>query len=124
VSLTHYGTLGVERAATDQEIRAAYRALAGQHHPDRGGDHDAMARITVAYDWLRDRREAYEDFLIMCATDCGACNGEGRTYKQKGFTARVAVRCKACNGEGVTHVNGAINVMRMGNDAPARRKKR
>lgn len=30
-----YGILGVERAATDQEVKKAYRQLMNQHHPDK-----------------------------------------------------------------------------------------
>ena len=35
---TYYEILGVEKNATQREIKKAWRKLARQHHPDRGGD--------------------------------------------------------------------------------------
>lgn len=122
MALTHYGTLGVDRTASQEEIRAAYRALASQHHPDRGGDHETMAGITVAYEWLSGRREEYDSLLELVGTACGKCGSDGRTYKQKGFGARVPVRCKACNGEGYVEVRGVTSVVKLG--GTARRKRR
>lgn len=60
----HYATLGLDRRCTDAQIRAAYRVLAKQHHPDvNQGSADASARtqaINAAYEVLGDselRRE-------------------------------------------------------------------
>lgn len=44
--------LGLSSHATREEIEAAYRRLAAQHHPDRGGDSQQMARINAARDQL------------------------------------------------------------------------
>ncbi len=33
--LTHYDTLGIERDATDQQVRVAFRNLALKYHPDK-----------------------------------------------------------------------------------------
>jgi hypothetical protein len=44
--------LGVGPAATEAEIRAAYRAKMSQAHPDRGGRHADAARLTAARDRL------------------------------------------------------------------------
>jgi curved DNA-binding protein CbpA len=55
VTLTdHYSVLGVKRTADRATIRAAYRALARQSHPDLGGDEDRMARINEAWRVLGD----------------------------------------------------------------------
>lgn len=41
--------LGVSRKCTREEVKAAYRRLASQHHPDKpGGSHAAMAELNVA----------------------------------------------------------------------------
>lgn len=45
-----FQVLGVGANATREEVEQAHRRLAMEHHPDRGGDHDAMARINAARD--------------------------------------------------------------------------
>ena len=63
-----YSVLGVQRAASDDEIKKAYRKLAMQYHPDRNnGSREAEERfkeITEAYDVLRDpnKRAAYDRY--------------------------------------------------------------
>lgn len=46
--------LGVTERATPDEIKAAYRRLAREHHPDNGGDPARMAAINHAYEALTD----------------------------------------------------------------------
>src|ERR671935_79650 len=64
----YYEVLGVARTATDAEIKAAFRKLAMQHHPDRNpGDKDCEHRfkeINEAYEVLKDgdKRAAYDRF--------------------------------------------------------------
>ncbi len=48
--------LGVDQHATVEEIEYAYRRLAQQCHPDKGGSTDAMARINAARDALMESR--------------------------------------------------------------------
>jgi curved DNA-binding protein len=50
----HYQTLGLSRTATAEEIKRAYRRLASQHHPDKGGDTQQFQAIQQAYDVLSD----------------------------------------------------------------------
>ena len=63
-----YVTLGVERAAADDDIKKAYRKLAMAYHPDRnGGSKEAEEKfkeITEAYDVLRDpqKRATYDRY--------------------------------------------------------------
>ena len=49
-----YEVLGVERNATDRDLRTAYRRLALEHHPDQGGCEETMARLNHARDVLCD----------------------------------------------------------------------
>lgn len=57
-----YSILGVNKNATDSEIKSAYRKLAKEHHPDRGGDGERFAQINAAYDSIRDAgsRSSYQ----------------------------------------------------------------
>jgi molecular chaperone DnaJ len=63
-----YELLGVQRGADDAAIKAAYRRMAKEHHPDRkNGCKESEARfkaINEAYDVLKDpqRRAAYDRF--------------------------------------------------------------
>lgn len=50
----HYQTLGVDRNASPDDIKRAYRKLAAQHHPDRGGDTAKFQEIQAAYATLSD----------------------------------------------------------------------
>jgi DnaJ-class molecular chaperone len=62
----HYSTLGLDRGCTAAQVRAAYRALAKQHHPDVRSDLSAnasrMAALNAAHETLSDpaRRRAYD----------------------------------------------------------------
>ncbi len=59
----HYSTLGVARTATPDEIKKAYRKLASQHHPDKGGDTAKFQEIEEAYRVLSDpaQRQQYDN---------------------------------------------------------------
>jgi curved DNA-binding protein CbpA len=63
----YYALLGIAADADGEAIRAAYRALAKQHHPDLAGDEDSgstarFLEIQEAYDVLSDadRRALYD----------------------------------------------------------------
>ena len=60
---SHYETLGVDRGATPDQIKRAYRKLASQHHPDKGGDKVKFQEIQQAYDTLGNpqRRSEYDN---------------------------------------------------------------
>ncbi len=57
-----YGQLGVQKGATNGEIKDAYKRAALKHHPDRGGDAEQFKKIQHAYEVLNDadRRRVYD----------------------------------------------------------------
>lgn len=61
----YYAVLGVERTATADDIKRAYRKLAHQHHPDKaGGNEEEFKKINAAYEVLSDeqKRTQYDRF--------------------------------------------------------------
>jgi molecular chaperone DnaJ len=79
----YYETLGISRAASEQEVKSAYRRLAKECHPDRNpGDTRAEVRfkeLSEAYEVLKDpqKRAAYDHF--------GHAAFEGGTGGGRGF---------------------------------------
>lgn len=80
---THYDTLGVERRASDGQIRDAYRRLARQYHPDRVGGSaagaDRMPEVNEAYRVLSDpaRRAMYDASLRTGTRSTGSGPSSG-----------------------------------------------
>ena len=74
-----YATLGVERDASREEIKRAFRKLAMEYHPDRNRADEAESRfkeISAAYDVLSDpeKRTRYDRFG-MAAVNGGGQHG-------------------------------------------------
>ena len=61
--MDYYKRLGVNKNASPEEIKKAYKKLAMQHHPDRGGDQKKFQEINEAYDTLKDpaKKKSYDN---------------------------------------------------------------
>ncbi len=64
MSKDYYKILGVGRGASEDEIKKAFRRLAHEHHPDKGGDSVKFKDINEAYQILSDvkKRATYDQF--------------------------------------------------------------
>lgn len=64
LTVDYYQTLGVNKTASSEEIKKAYRKLAHQYHPDKGGDEKKFKEINEAYQVLSnsEKRAQYDRF--------------------------------------------------------------
>lgn len=64
MSEDYYKILGVDKSASADEIKRAYRKKAHQHHPDKGGDSAKFKEINEAYQTLgnSEKRAQYDRF--------------------------------------------------------------
>jgi molecular chaperone DnaJ len=81
----HYEVLGVQRDATPEEIKSAFKKLAAQCHPDRNqGDptaHDRFKELNLAYQVLsNDNRRSLYDRLGHRAEEPGSPFGAGGPF--------------------------------------------
>jgi molecular chaperone DnaJ len=60
----YYDILGLDKKATKEDIKKAFRKLAQKHHPDKGGDEALFKTITEAYSTLSDdkKRREYDSY--------------------------------------------------------------
>lgn len=58
----YYDILGVSRTASADELKRAYRKLAQQYHPDKGGNPERFKEVNEAYQVLSDtnKRQQYD----------------------------------------------------------------
>lgn len=73
----YYDALGVTETASDSEIKSAFRKLAAQHHPDKGGDANKFKEINEAYDTLKNtqKRQEYDAMRKYGERSFGSGNG-------------------------------------------------
>ncbi|MBN2884633.1 molecular chaperone DnaJ [Patescibacteria group bacterium] len=64
MSKDYYKDLGVNKNASADEIKAAFRKKAHEHHPDKGGNEAKFKEINEAYQVLGnvDKRKQYDQF--------------------------------------------------------------
>lgn len=58
----YYKILNVNKSASNEEIKQAFKKLAREHHPDKGGKKETFQNIQKAYETLSDpqKRRAYD----------------------------------------------------------------
>eukprot|EP01023_Acetabularia_acetabulum_P015430 TRINITY_DN1747_c0_g1_i1.p1 TRINITY_DN1747_c0_g1~~TRINITY_DN1747_c0_g1_i1.p1 ORF type:complete len:440 (+),score=76.55 TRINITY_DN1747_c0_g1_i1:162-1481(+) len=63
-STRYYNLLGVDKNATEDQLKKAHRKLALKFHPDKGGNAEKFQEINQAYDVLKDaeKRRIYDQY--------------------------------------------------------------
>ena len=79
---TFYDILGVDKKASADDIKKAFRKLAVKYHPDAGGDEQKFKEVSEAYETLSDeqKRREYDQMLAFGGIPGADFGGSGRGY--------------------------------------------
>lgn len=83
----YYNVLGVDKKATPDDIKIAFRKLAHKYHPDKGGTDEARFKeITEAYSVLSDdkKRREYDTYGQAFAGSTGSRQADGGHGQSEG----------------------------------------
>jgi len=113
--MDYYKILGIERTATQEDIKESYRKLVMEHHPDKGGDPEKFKQLNEAYEILKDpdKRQEHDNphthFNFNSSDFRGGSNpfaesifsnmfsqgfGQSRMQRNRDITLRVSVDLK------------------------------
>lgn len=80
----YYSVLGVDKKASEDDIKKAFRKLAHKHHPDKGGSDEKFKEITEAYSVLSDakKRREYDAYgqSFPGSTSSRQAGGQGNPF--------------------------------------------
>ncbi len=77
--MDYYKILGIDKGASGDEIKKAFRKLAHKYHPDKGGDEKKFKEVNEAYQVLsnKEKRSQYDRFGRAFDGQSGAGFGGG-----------------------------------------------
>lgn len=85
-----YEVLGINKSASKEEIKSAYRKLAKKYHPDinkEPGAEEKFKEVQEAYDILSDdkKRQMYDQFGMAAFEQGASTGGQGNPFSGAGF---------------------------------------
>jgi len=101
----YYEILGVEKTASQEQIRKAYRKLAVKNHPDKGGDPEVFKDIQKAHDVLSDenKRQLYDQGGEEAVEQGDQGGGPADIFDVLGGRRRGGGRPSVKKGENMVH---------------------
>ena len=85
----YYDMLDISESASNKEIKQAFKKLAKEHHPDRGGDQTKFKEANEAYDTLKNPSKRQEYDTIRKYGESRGGEGSGFHFTQGGFSDNV-----------------------------------
>ena len=85
-----YSILGVSKKASDEEVKAAYKALIRKYHPDNYGDDNPLKEL--ANEKTQEINEAYDEIMRMRANSSSgeqSSDGANSSYTSEGAYAEI-----------------------------------
>ncbi|MGC6482788.1 MAG: J domain-containing protein [Synechococcus sp.] len=96
-----YAELGVTAQATQAELKAAYRRLVKQHHPDAGGDPERILALNAAWELLGDAEQRRQfDRQRGLGTKTSQAEGVAEARRHGVRNARASQAARAASGQG------------------------